>query len=223
MFTFHARGCARVSGWFWCESISGHPMQKLRSFCRVHNASRMLRRFIYLFILMRHPLLWRKHKQASGEHCRHTWSQTVAKKLLFNSSTRVQNPRSRQMAAFVFVIEFGFTAARSFPCPPSGGSRSPQSVTPHEETAFAFFWASRACTLEVYFLKWLIAFIQVLLFHLSRAFVQFPVLPRVVHFSCQKKTKKNRCIMFLLDTNGSSSLNLKSSPEERSEEMYVSY
>lgn len=139
MFTFHARGCARVSGWFWCESISGHPMQKLRSFCRVHNASRMLRRFIYLFILMRHPLLWRKHKQASGEHCRYTWSQTVAKKLLFNSSTRVQNPRSRQMTAFVFVIEFGFTVARSFPCPPSGGSRSPQSVTPHEEIAFAFF------------------------------------------------------------------------------------
>lgn len=155
---------------------------------------------VVLFIfLMRHPLLWRKHKQASGEHCPYTWSQTG---WLFNSSTQKQNPRSRHVTAFVFVVEFGFTAVRSFPCPPSDGSRSPQSVTPHEEIAFAFFWAYRACTLEVYFLKWLIAFIQVLLLHLSRAFVQFPILPCVVHFSCQKK-KKSKSIVFFLDTNGS--------------------
>lgn len=200
MFTFHARGCARVSGWFWCESISGHPMQKLRSFCRVHNASRMLRCFIYFFWCVTRYFGGNTNKPL--ENIAATRALKLWQKLLFNSSTQIQNPRSRQMTAFVFVIEFGFTVARSFPCPPSDGSRSPQSVTPHEEIAFAFFWANRACTLEMYFLKWLIAFIQVLLFHLSRAFVQFPVLSCVVHFSCQKK-KNNRSIMFFLDTNGS--------------------
>lgn len=201
MFTFHARGCACVCqvGFGVSQSV-GTPCKSCD-----HSVVFTMRRecCVVLFIfLMRHPLLWRKHKQASGEHCRYTWSQT-GKKLLFNSSTQIQNPRSRQMTAFVFVIEFGFTVVRSFPCPPSDGSWSPQSLTPHEEIAFAFIWANRACTLEVYFLKWLIAFIQVLLLHLSRAFVQFPVLPRVVHFSCQKKQKKTRSIMFFLDTNGS--------------------
>lgn len=204
MFTFHACGCAYVSGWFWCESISGHPMQKLRSFCRVYNALRMLRCFIFL---MHHPLLLRKHKQASGERCRYTWSQT-GKNCYW---IQVHKDRIREVCKWRFcfssnlasnVSQFGilmittFRAVRSFPCPPSDGNRSPQSVTPHDERAFGFFWANRAC----HFLKWLIAFIQVLLLHLSRAFCAISCFA----WCCALQlSKKNRAIMFLLDTNRS--------------------
>lgn len=45
MVTFH--GCVSVWDWFWCESISGHHVHKLRSLCHVRNALKMLH---YLFV-----------------------------------------------------------------------------------------------------------------------------------------------------------------------------
>lgn len=195
MFTFHACGCACVSGWFWCESISGHPMQKLRSFCRVHNASFYFFDASHVTFEETQTSLWR----TLPLHVVSNWQ-----KLLLNSSAESEKSANdgfcfssnlaSNVSRFGILMITTFRVVRSFPCPPSDGNRSPQSVTPHDERAFGFFWANRAC----HFLKWLIAFIQVLLLHLSRAFVQFPVLPGVVRFSCQKKTTGLSCSYWTL-------------------------
>lgn len=56
----------RVSDWFCCESISGHHMQRLRSFCHVHNTFKVLR---FFFFSLNHPSLLGKEKQAFEERC----------------------------------------------------------------------------------------------------------------------------------------------------------